>query len=135
MKSNFQKGYIAITAAILLSLLILVIAVALGTRSALSRTAALDFSFKKVSLSAARACLDQALLKLALDPNYVGNEVMSLIGTSYQCQIYPIENLPPNKIIKSRSQVSGATTNLKLTVTASQLSTVSLEEVTNFWYH
>ena len=132
MKKNLSGGYIAITASILLSLLILVIAVALGNRSVLSRSNALDFSFKKISLSAARACLDQALLKLALDSNYVGNETLPLSGTSYQCQIYPIENSPPNKIIKSRSQVSGATTDLRLTINTSQLSTVSLEELTSF---
>lgn len=131
---TFSKpnGYIAITASILLSLLIMAVAISLGAASISSRSENLDFELKKQSFFAARSCLDKALLKLALDSGYAGNETLGVEGTAYQCVIRPVISSPPNKIIQVRSQINGATTNLQLTVNASQLSTVSLEEVVSF---
>lgn len=130
--TQFNAGYIAITATIFLSLLIMVIAITLGNRSILSHSSSLEFNFKKASFQAAQSCLDHALLRLASNSQYAGNETITISGTSIQCHIYPIENLPSNAIIKVQSQLNKATTNLKLTVQIPQLSTISLEEMANF---
>ncbi len=127
-----NKGYIAITASVFLALLITVIAVSLGGASFLGRIGSLDFQAKKESFFAVRTCLDKALLELALDSNYAGNETVQILEGGNQCALFAIESSPPNKIIKARSQVRGATTNLKLTVNSTSLSTVSLEEVSVF---
>lgn len=128
--NGIKNGYIAITAAIFLSLVVMSVAAALGAGSFFGRTINLDLTFKKTGFFVARSCLDRALLQLKLNPGYAGNETIN-VG-EYQCTISPTELSPPNTIIKARSQISGATTNLKLTVNSATLSTVSLEEVTNF---
>ena len=125
-----KRGYIAITTSIILSILILAVAVSLGSSNLFIRFDTLDFYNKQSSFSAARSCLDYGLLKLADNPSYLGNETISI--SSYQCSILTVETSGPNKILKARSQISGATTNLKLTVNAQNLSTVALEEVVSF---
>lgn len=125
-----NKGYIAITTSIILSILVMAVAISLGSSSVLTRFNYVDFNNKQVSFITARSCLNYALLKLAGDSSYAGNETVNI--SSYQCTIQPIETSGSNKIIKARSQISGATTNLKLTVVSSTLSTVSLEELVKF---
>lgn len=127
MKTN---GYIAITVTIILSLLMLILAGTLGMSALLTRFETVDFSNKKSSYFMARSCLDHALLKLAVNGSYAGNENLNI--NSYQCSILPIETSGPDKIIKARSQIMGATTNLKLTVNSSSLATIALEETVKF---
>ncbi|MEK7133332.1 MAG: hypothetical protein AAB771_01445 [Patescibacteria group bacterium] len=123
-------GYVAITVTIILSLLMLILAGTLGMSALLTRFETVDFSNKKSSYFMARSCLDHALLKLAVNGSYAGNENLNI--NSYQCSILPIETLGPDKIIKARSQIMGATTNLKLTVNSSSLATITLEEAVKF---
>lgn len=125
-----KRGYIAITTAIILSFLILLVAGTFGTASLLSRSNNLDFYLKKTSYSAARSCLDYAILQLAQSSSYAGNQTIQV--SSYQCTIEAVTTAGANKIIEATATVSGATTNLKLTLNASNLSTVSLEELSGF---
>lgn len=125
-----MKGYIAITTSIILAFLILAVAISLGSSSLFTRFNAVDFNNKQISYFTARSCASYALLKLTENANYGGNE--SLYVSEYQCSILPLETSGLNKVIKARSQVNGAVTNLKLTVAADTLSTVSLEEITKF---
>ena len=131
---NFKKenGYIAITTAIIVSFIILIIATTLGSSALLSRINELDFSFKKATYYASRSCIDYALLKLANDIDYAGNETIP-IG-SYTCVLSLVEDSGNNKILKSRVQdsYSGATTNLKLTLDRYTLTTILLEEPVSF---
>ena len=126
----YQSGYIAITTAIVLSLLVVALAIALGSSSLIYRFTIVDFVNKQTSLFTANSCLDYARLKLSMDPAYAGNETVN-IG-SYQCTLQPIAISGSNKVIKAHAAVNGATTNLQLTVVSSTLSTVSLEEVVKF---
>lgn len=127
MKTN---GYIAITVTIILSLLMLILASTLGMSALLTRFETVDFSNKKSSYFMAKSCLDYALLKLAGNGNYAGNESLNI--NSYQCSILPVETSGSDKIIKVRSKIMGATTNLKLTVNSSSLATITLEEAVKF---
>jgi len=128
MKSG--KGYIAISSAIVLSLVLILVAVALGSSSFFTRITLVDFNNKQASFAVARSCLNIALLKLAQNPSYAGNGIAEV--SSSTCEIRPVTSSPPNKIIEVRSQINGATTNLRLTVVSLNLSTVSLEEVVKF---
>ena len=121
-----NNGYIAITITFFMSLIILLVALSAGTASVISRANVLDFQNKQISYTAVRSCLDRALIKLALNSSYGGNE--SLAVGSQTCTISTVTISGSNKIIQSRSQVNGATTNLKLTVNSSTLAAVSLEE-------
>ncbi len=125
-----RTGYIAITTSIILSILILIIAITLGSASLFSRNNNLNFSFKQTGYYVAKSCLDYALLQLALNSSYAGNEIQAV--DSYQCAVLAVETAAPNKIIRATSTIQGIATNLKLTVDATTLSTVSLEEAVKF---
>src|SRR3989344_9440055 len=131
-KSSSKKssGLIAIVTAIILSFLIILVATVLGSSALFSRSNDVDFLSKQSSYFLARSCLDQALLELAGNSDYSGNEVIAI--DSYQCTINPVETSGSNKIIKATAQVNSAVTNLKLTVVSTTFATVSLEEVSSF---
>jgi len=125
-----NRGYIAITTAIILSIVTMSVAISLGSSNLLTRFNFVAFNNKQTTYFVARSCLSHALLQLVKNISYAGNENVNV--SSYQCSIQAVETSGPNKIIKAKSQISGATTNLKLTVAAATLSTVSLEEVVKF---
>ena len=124
------SGYIAITTAIVLSVVVLAVALSLGSSAIFTRAQILDAELKKLSYSVARSCLDASRLQLALDPNYSGNATTTV--SNYQCHIEPIETSGSNKIIKAKAQIGAAVTNLRLTVNGSTLSTIQLEELSSF---
>lgn len=130
MKILNKKGYIAITTAIILSLVMMVVAIALGTNNFFTRADVKDFYNKQTTLGMARSCLDYAMLNLAQVPTYTGNQSISVSG--YTCTINTITTSGSNKVIQAHAQLNGTTTNLQLTVNAATLSTVSLEELVHF---
>jgi hypothetical protein len=125
-----NAGYLAITTATILALMVMVIAIVLGSANLFTRFDVVDYYNKQTSYAVARSCLNQALLELALNPGYTGNETVAV--SSWQCTIQTIVTVGANKVIKARAAINGATTNLQLTVVADTLSTVSLEEVVKF---
>lgn len=125
-----MKGYIAIITTIILTILCLTIAVSLGLSAAISRLGNRDFVLNANVYYLTQSCLDYAQLKLAYNSSYAGNETVA-IG-SHQCSILSIESPPSQKIIKATSQINNITVNLKLTVNAYTLQTVSLEEISKF---
>lgn len=122
-----EAGYLAITVALIFSLIALFIAASLGTRTLIARFSRLEYVNKKISYALARSCDDVALLRMRGDINYAGSETLT-VGT-YTCAIFPVEQAPPNYVIKTKATVQRATTNLKFTVNA-KLQHVSLEELT-----
>ncbi|MDP3901558.1 MAG: hypothetical protein Q8Q37_01100 [bacterium] len=133
MKKIFEQknsGYIAVVTSVILGMLMLMIAVTLSLSSFGSRLNNLDFYNKQTSYFVALSCLDKTLLELSKDSNYGGDATTTV--DSFECFAFPIEIDGNNKIIKSRSRVNGATTNLLLTIESETLSTISLEEVGKF---
>ena len=128
--SKYSSGLIAIVTSIILSFLIILVATVLGSSAFFSRSNDVDFLSKQASYFLARSCLDRALLELAGNSNYSGNETITI--DSRQCTINPVETSGSNKIIKAAAQVNSAVTNLKLTVVSITFATVSLEEVSSF---
>ncbi|MBI2406545.1 MAG: hypothetical protein HYV25_03110 [Candidatus Harrisonbacteria bacterium] len=122
-----RAGYLAITVALILSLIILFVSVSLGANTLLARFNRVAYENKKVGGAAARSCGEIALLKLRGNPDYVGNETVYVGG--YPCAILPIEIAGANKVIKTKATVAQTVTNLKLTVDANKLQQVSLEEL------
>lgn len=123
-------GYIAITTAIILSIVVLVVALSLGSAAMFTRAQILDAESKRLSYSIARSCLDRARLEMALSPIYVGNATTTI--SNHQCHLETIETSGGNKIIKTKASIGNATSHLKLTVDGSTLSTVQLEELSGF---
>ncbi len=122
-----MKGYIAIISALVISFVLMVVTFGVSISGYFVRFNILDSYSKEVSNSLAETCVDTALLRLAENSLYSGNETVAL-GTD-QCSILPLETSGTQKIIKARAVVNDAYTNLKVTVLSSDLSIVSWEEV------
>ena len=132
-------GYIAITTAIILSAVMLLISASTIYVALTSRLGTSTASLKAIVNGASQGCLDQALLQLSLDSTYAGSESLTLQSGSQTvtCSIMAITASGSNKIIKAHATISalgaqGPVTNLILTVHATQLTAVSLQEVPHF---
>lgn len=129
MNTN-RQGYIAVVTAIITTALMLAVVAVLSVSFFSSRFNNVNFYNKKTSYYAARSCLDKGLLELSQNSDYGGD--VSLPVGNFQCQLLPIEESGNTKIIKARSEVVGAVTNLYLVVDAATLSTISLTEPISF---
>lgn len=122
-----NKGYIAVTSAIIISFLVMAIAIALSFSTYFSRFNILDAQSKERSVAAAESCADTTLLKLAQNGSYSGNETIT-VATSTTCTIGPIQTQGSQKIITTSSTVKQTVTIITVVVNASPLSIVSWEE-------
>ena len=125
-----SEGYIALTSALVITVLITAIAFTLSLSSFFTRANILNTNFKEVSHALAEACIETALLKLAQDSAYAGNEAI-MVGSN-QCSILTLESISNQKIIKASAVFQNTTTNLKITVFSSDLSVISWEELASF---
>jgi len=123
-----QRGFILLTTTILLSLLMMILAVSLGGSALFTRFGTVDFYNKRASFSAARSCLETARLEMALDSAYAGSETVELQEGLVSCTIAAITTVGSNKLVKTRSQVKGATTNLRALLNPTTLYMLTLEE-------
>jgi hypothetical protein len=69
MIMEMEKGFIAITTTMILSVILLVVATSLSFSGFFTRYNILDSELKKVSVALAEGCVDQGLLELAVQPN------------------------------------------------------------------
>lgn len=122
-----NRGYIAITSALIVSALLLLVVVALSVSSFLYRFTIADSDSKAASRAASEACVEYALLKLALTPSYAGNEVVTITPQT-SCAILPITTQGAQKTITASSTVENAVTYLRVTVTLSPMSIAAWEE-------
>ena len=67
---NDQSGFIALISAVVISLLLITITVALSLAGFLGRFNILDDEYKKISSGLAESCLDTAVLRLSQNPAY-----------------------------------------------------------------
>ena len=63
-----MKGYLAVTTSIILTLIVVLVALALGTRVFLARFDTENFENKRLGYFVAQSCLETALLNLASGP-------------------------------------------------------------------
>ncbi len=124
-----MNGYIAITSAIIISILIMGFVFAVSFSGFFNRFNILDSSLKETVNSLAEACAETALLKLAENSVYGGNENIN-IGDE-QCSILAIEINGSQKIIKVKAAVQNITANFKVIINGSDLSIISWEELAN----
>lgn len=124
-----MNGYIAIISAIVISILIMGFVFAVSFSGFFNRFNILDSSLKEIANGLAEACAETALLKLAENSNYGGNENIA-IGNE-QCSILPLETAGNQKIIKTKAIIQKAVANFKIIVNAADLSIISWEELAN----
>lgn len=117
-------GFIALMSVIIISATLLAIIVSANVIGFYGRVNVLDFEFKEQSAALAEACVNYAILKLAQDDSYAGDEIRP-VGSD-ECKIYPIG---PNKIIETQGVYRNSYTNLRVTVDAADLHVVGWEEI------
>jgi len=122
-----SRGYIAVTSALIISLLIMAVIFAVSLAGFYNRANISNSEYKEISNALAEGCVESALLDIATMSTYAGNETV-LIGDK-QCNIFPIETAGGQKIIKAKAVFQNAVTNLKITVNSLDLSIVSWEEI------
>ena len=133
MKRKKEKnGFIALMTAIVFSFVLMITAATLSQTSFFSRAEILDAEYKERSSALAEACVDTALLKLAVDPSYTGPETVS-VGSD-TCEIVSVTGLDT---IRTRAEFppgtnQAAATNLEVQVDASNLSVISWNERASF---
>lgn len=124
--SRALRGYIALTSAIIISMLIMTIIFSISLAGYFSRSNVLISEYKDASLALAEGCAEKALLKYAEDNSYVGNEIITI--NPGQCMILPIEISGNNKIVKTKAVVQSATSNIKVIFNGADGTIVSWEE-------
>ncbi|MBU6501031.1 MAG: hypothetical protein KGJ89_02805 [Patescibacteria group bacterium] len=128
-----QKGFIAVTSALVIAVLLLAVTLSLSFTGFFSRFNVLYLSYKEKSYSLAEACANTALLKRAIDGSYVGPETIYL-GTD-SCNILSIVKSGSTQIIVKVSAqypqgaAERAYTDLVITADSSDMGIVTWSEV------
>ncbi len=124
-------GYIAVTSAIVISVILMVLIFTVSYTGYLNRFNILGTTSKQVSRFTAEACIAEARLKILQNVLYAGNETIT-VG-NYECSIRQVENTIPGvqETIKAEATVNGAVTNLKVVISLLGLVVVSWEELEN----
>lgn len=124
------SGYIAITSAIIIAALLIVIVFTVSLVTFLGLSGISDSYYKGKSRALAEGCVETARLKLATNSSYGGGETIAVGSDS--CSIVSVTTSGSQKIIQASASYQGAPTYLKVTVNASDLSLVSWEEMQHF---
>lgn len=124
---HHRPGFGILLVAVILATVMMVLALSLTSTTLSLRYNTEEARQKSFSRSLAFSCVEQALLSLAQNQAYTGNETKTI--DTYQCVILPIETLGQQRIIKTSAQVGGMTTNSKTIVQLTPFKIISQEEV------
>ena len=130
MTPHYQKGFVALISAIVISVALLLIVAALSFSSFYGRYNILDAELKERSLGIAEACGDHALLELTNDPSYTGNATTTIGSDS--CYIGPVVVAGAQRTFKTRSMYKNYYSNLEISFDTSTFSVLSWKEIPNF---
>ncbi len=127
------EGFIALISVIIICAVLLLVVIGSSLSSFNSRFNLLDSELKQRSAAAADACANYALLQLAQDQTYAGGGAWDTLVLNQldKCRVGPVGGTT-QKSFKIQATSSNAVTNLAVTVDASDLSTVSWQEVQTY---
>lgn len=128
---SHSGGFAALMIVIILSLILILVSTLLSQSGFFTRQILSESEFKERSLALAEACADNARLKLANLPTYVGDETLTITGTD-TCDIKIIDPLANPIIIKTRAVYRESVTNLVVEVNPSNMNVLSWKEVASF---
>ncbi|MEK9179801.1 MAG: hypothetical protein AAB897_00075 [Patescibacteria group bacterium] len=132
-KISGRDGFVALTSAIIIGVILMAVTLSLSFTGFFARFNILETEFKERSFALAEACVDSALLKLALDSGYSGGETIS-VG-DYTCDvIFVAEEATGELTIKTQAEypqigAERTVTNLVFVVEETSLDIISWEEV------
>jgi len=124
-------GFVALMSSIIISMILVLIAVTLGSDQFYGRYNILDSELKERSSALADACFDTAMLKLTIDQNYNPLNETVTVGAD-TCNILRIDPPPSavDRIIYIQAKYADKYyTNLEITVDTTNLSIKKWEEV------
>jgi len=130
-KNKYKYGFVALMSVIIISIILLLMATTLSRSGFLGRLNILNSEYKEKSFALAEACMDTALLKLAIDATYAGGPPEVNIGAN-KCTINPITSDSTYFYIETTAVFQNAVTNLRVKVSKSNFLIISFEEVPNF---
>lgn len=122
-----QSGFIALITAIVLSVVLIIISIALNRVGFLTRAETLDAEYKMRSQALSEACADLTLLKLTTNPSYSGNETLSVGADS--CNIFTFDPSTNPIVFETIATFQQATTHLQIKASKVDLSIVSWDEI------
>jgi len=135
-KINLQGGYIALISAILISVSLLTLVIAVSFEGFYSRFSVLESEQKEMSSYLAESCVNTAIIKISQDPNYTGIE--SVPVGKFECGIVSVGNgklFSTNRLIQAQGINGAAFTNLEVEIDPDDLPSiefVSWTEVGSF---
>lgn len=107
---TYQQGFIALTSVIFISAVLLILTATLSASAYSLRFNVQDYENKKISSALAEACTKTALIKLAQNSDYSGDELIT-VEPGRLCKICGIAMGQPKSIL-TRAVQNGAYTNL-----------------------
>lgn len=125
-----SAGYIAITSAIIITILVISVILTTSSTGYFARFNILGTVIKEESHALANACADTALLNIALDINYAGDETVNVVDST--CLIMAIETSGDQKTIKTQGITGDKITNLRIILNTTDFTVVSWGEVVSF---
>jgi hypothetical protein len=127
-----QHGFIAITSAIIISVLLLAITLAITFSGYFARFNVLDSESKERSSALAEACIETAILSLSLAQPPPPNPVNIGPSSEDNCNIISITPSGGQTVIQTQSIINKSYTNLNITVDDSTFNILSWQEVPDF---
>ena len=127
-KLKARDGYIALTSAIIISVLLLAITVSIGFSGFFGRINILDAESKEKSLMLAEACADTALLNLAKGIKTTGAVAVG----SDDCSIVSVTTDGGQVTIKTQAIINRAYSSIQVVVDTNSFAILSWEELPNF---
>ncbi len=97
-KNNLQAGFVAITSAIVISVLLIIISATLSYSGFFARFNLLETEYKKESLAKAESCVDIARVFIANTPGYT---TTNYIPPDVDCSIVSVTGTAPYVIVSS----------------------------------
>lgn len=134
--STTESGYIALITGILISVSLLILVSVVSFQGFFSRFTVFESEQKEVSDYLAEACVQTAILEIAQDLSYTGNQTVPVVD-DHTCQIISVSpgTFPSLRRIRVQSQVGDAYTNLEVEINTASLPTIDIEswkEVSHF---
>lgn len=127
---NTQKGFIALISSIVMSAILLLITTTLSLSSFFTRFTILESEYKEKSSALAEACVDSALVKIALDNAYSPSNETVQFGNNI-CLINGVTTISGQKTIATQGNYQESYTNLSVTIQTNNLQVISWLETSN----
>lgn len=128
-KIDTNNGYIALITAVLLSVSLLTLVVAVSFEGFFSRFSVLESEQKEHSAYLAESCVNTGILKIAQDTDYLKSTAQTIPMGSESCEIVSVSNgsvFASNRLIQAQGQFGDAFTNLAVEINPSSLPDVDI---------